>query len=95
VTAVKLLNRKFPGKKYIFNLWIGPILIYEIYSINIVQAQVVGAIGCPWTRSLKTIWFECPSNLAQKFGQGKIRLPFKGCSFCDVAYDKGYMGRLP
>lgn len=66
----------------------------DIQPVNIIQAQVVGAIGCPWARRLKTTFLDYPANLSDTYSHAKIRLSLRGCSFCDVAQDKGFIGRL-
>jgi radical SAM superfamily enzyme YgiQ (UPF0313 family) len=57
------------------------------------MGQVLQHIGCPHAaRTIKTT-IDYPTSVSGKPGQ-RIELPLSGCSFCDVAVDKGFCGRL-
>ena len=47
-------------------------------------------IGCPHASVSRQISIGYPEALSEK--QSSIKIEQKGCSFCDVAADKGYMG---
>ena len=60
---------------------------------DISSGQVLQHIGCPHAARGKWVEVDYPHYLKEKAGE-KIRLQFKGCSFCDVAIDKGFHGAL-
>ncbi len=64
-----------------------------IGHIKINTGQVLQQIGCP--HASKEAWLEIdyPAILAVR-DDPKIRILIKGCSFCDVAVDKGFYGAL-
>ena len=65
-----------------------------IDPININLAQVLQHIGCPHAIRMTPLEIDYPVEIAG--GQGKrVKLSLKGCSFCDVAADKGFFGQLP
>jgi len=50
-------------------------------------------IGCPHAIRMTPLEIDYPVDIAG--GQGKqVKLSLKGCSFCDVAADKGFFGKL-
>ncbi|MBU1181786.1 MAG: hypothetical protein KKF00_06440 [Proteobacteria bacterium] len=57
------------------------------------SGQVLQHIGCPHAARAKLIEVDYPYHLDKK-GDKKIRLKFRGCSFCDVSSDKGFYGAL-
>ncbi len=61
--------------------------------IDIGLGQVLQHIGCPHATRTTPLEIDTPVSLNQ--GQGEpIKIALKGCSFCDVAADKGYFGKL-
>jgi hypothetical protein len=60
---------------------------------KITTGQVLQHIGCPYAASGKWAEIDYPASLSGKGGL-KVRLLLKGCSFCDVAVDKGFYGAL-
>lgn len=62
-----------------------------LVSLKVTTGQVLQQIGCPHAARHKTIEIDYPTTLG---GKGKIALGLKGCSFCDVAMDKGFFGAL-
>jgi hypothetical protein len=60
---------------------------------QITQGQVLQQIGCPWAANNRTIGIDFPAAFPGKAGE-KISINSKGCSFCDVAVDKGFLGSL-
>ena len=54
--------------------------------------QVLQHIGCPYASRSRWAEIDYPVSLP---GKRKVRLLTKGCSFCDVAIDKGFYGTLP
>ncbi len=63
--------------------------------LTITTAQVLQQIGCPHAAREKEIFIDYPFAL-QKKGEPPLfqKIYHKGCSFCDVAVDKGYMGAI-
>jgi len=61
--------------------------------IKITACQVLQQIGCPYAASDRWIDVDYPEGIGNR-EKGKIRILAKGCSFCDVATDKGYYGEL-
>jgi len=57
------------------------------------MGQVLQHIGCPHAARARKTTIDYPACLSGKQGQ-RIELPLSGCSFCDVAVDKGFCGRL-
>ncbi len=57
------------------------------------SAQVLQQIGCPHAKRSLPVDIEYPTALAAP-GTRSIRTTTAGCSFCDVAIDKGFYGTL-
>lgn len=57
------------------------------HSLNL--AQVLQQLGCPHASRETTISVDYPSDLGGR-DKGIVSLNVKGCSFCDVAVDKGF-----
>ena len=55
--------------------------------------QVLQQIGCPHAARKRKATIDYPASVSGKQGQ-RIELSLSGCSFCDVAVDKGFCGRL-
>ncbi len=68
----------------------------ELEPVNVTIAQVVQQIGCPYATGQKTVSIDYPKNLSGSpfLKEGEITIEFEGCSFCDVAHDKGFCGNL-
>ena len=64
-----------------------------LMPLKITTGQVLQQIGCPYAARSREAVLEYPSFLSEKAGQ-KIPIRLKGCSFCDVAVDKGFYGAL-
>ena len=64
-----------------------------IEPIKISTGQVLQQIGCPYAAKARWVEIDYPEALANK-NDRKIGIWLKGCSFCDVAVDKGYCGAL-
>jgi len=60
---------------------------------KITTGQILQHIGCPHAARGKWAEIDYPASLIGKGGH-KVRLFLKGCSFCDVAVDKGFYGAL-
>jgi hypothetical protein len=56
-------------------------------------AQVLQQLGCPHAARAQQVGIDYPAAIVQKKGE-KIFVDVKGCSFCDVAADKGFCGTL-
>ena len=61
--------------------------------INITTGQVLQQIGCPYAIRKRRAFIDYPVSLAGK-SHPDVKLFIKGCSFCDVAADKGFYGEL-
>lgn len=61
--------------------------------LKVTQGQVLQQIGCPWAARNRSIGIDFPMAMSEKSGK-KIHIDSKGCSFCDVAVDKGFFGSL-
>jgi hypothetical protein len=61
--------------------------------LNIGTGQVLQHIGCPHAVRTTELQIDYPVTIRKGQGQ-KIKLGLKGCSFCDVAADKGFHGKL-
>jgi len=62
--------------------------------LKIKTGQVLQHIGCPHAARTTEPYIDYPSSI-RTTGQGKaIKLSLRGCSFCDVAVDKGFHGTL-
>ncbi len=57
---------------------------------KIATGQVLQQIGCPYAARQKSIEIDYPTFM----NNNKVRLHSKGCSFCDVAVDKGFYRAL-
>jgi hypothetical protein len=64
--------------------------------VRVTSAQVVQQIGCPYAARTAKVSIDYPTNLkGVPFSKkGQISLSLRGCSFCDVARDKGFGGKL-
>ena len=65
----------------------------RIESTEISAGQVLQQIGCPHAARARWVEIDHPSFLAGN-GSRKAKIQLKGCSFCDVAVDKGFYGAL-
>ena len=65
----------------------------EIEPIKISTGQVLQQIGCPYAAKARWVEIDYPESL-DRMGSQKIGIQLNGCSFCDVAVDKGYYGAL-
>lgn len=65
--------------------------------VPVTSAQVVQQIGCPYAARTTRVSIDYPTNLkgAPFNKRGQISISLRGCSFCDVARDKGFGGKLP
>jgi hypothetical protein len=64
-----------------------------IVPLKIRSGQVLQHIGCPHAARLTETEIDYPAALGAK-PNPKIMLRLKGCSFCDVAADKEFYGKL-
>jgi radical SAM superfamily enzyme YgiQ (UPF0313 family) len=63
----------------------------HLEKLRIETFQVLRGIGCPYASVKKTISLDPPSFLKEG---PKLEVQVKGCSFCDVAWEKGFCGFL-
>ncbi|MFC1862417.1 hypothetical protein ACFL1Z_00505 [Thermodesulfobacteriota bacterium] len=64
-----------------------------LIPIDISIGQVLQQIGCPHASREKWLEIDYPTSIID--GEGKnVNVTLKGCSFCDVAMDKGFFGEL-
>ncbi|UCE55483.1 MAG: hypothetical protein JSV31_08590 [Desulfobacterales bacterium] len=64
-----------------------------IVPLNISTGQVLQHIGCPYAARTSETEIDYPVSISGRQGQ-RIKLFLRGCSFCDVAADKGFHGKL-
>lgn len=62
-------------------------------KIEVQLGQVLNAIGCPYASRRQTITLPPPSDL-RECEVPELEVHTKGCSFCDVSWDKGYHGSV-
>ena len=72
--------------------------LYDLSSgtltpLPVTTGQVLQQIGCPHASQSRSIEIDYPAALKRR-EQDKVKLSLKGCSFCDVAVDKGFHGAL-
>ena len=64
----------------------------DLKPVRVEAAQVLQQIGCPYALTAREISVDYPYYL----NSGRsLPITSRGCSFCDVATDKGYYGALP
>jgi hypothetical protein len=61
--------------------------------LPVATAQVLQQIGCPHASQTRVVELDYPVAF-RKNEKDKVVLSLKGCSFCDVAVDKGFHGAL-
>jgi len=87
----KAWNERFLGKVRWNNLYrVGEA---GLSPIHIDTGQVLQHIGCPYAARRRRVAVDYPASL-DKEREKKVVLSLKGCSFCDVAVDKGFVGAL-
>jgi hypothetical protein len=64
-----------------------------IAPLKIGTGQVLQHIGCPHAARTTPTEIEYPVTITGRQGL-RIKLPLRGCSFCDVAADKGFYEKL-
>ena len=64
-----------------------------IAPLNISTGQVLQHIGCPYAARTREIEIDYPASIS-RLQTERIKLRLRGCSFCDVAVDKGFYGKL-
>jgi len=64
-----------------------------LVPLPVSTGQVLQQIGCPHASQTRTIKIDYPAAF-RKSEKDKLELSLKGCSFCDVAIDKGFHGAL-
>jgi hypothetical protein len=84
-------NGKFLGKVSWDNIY--ATFDDGIAPLNIETGQVLQHIGCPHAARTSAMEIDYPIFLTGRQGQ-RVKLPLKGCSFCDVATDKGFHRKL-
>ena len=89
--APKLWNQSTLGKVRWDNIYL--IAKQGLAPLTISTGQVLQHIGCPHAARTTKLRIDYPTAI--KSGQTKsIQLRLHGCSFCDVAVDKGFHGTL-
>lgn len=61
--------------------------------LKVSTAQVLQHIGCPHAGRERKVDIDYPASMPSRCGR-RIGTVLKGCSFCDVAVDKGFHGAL-
>ena len=64
-----------------------------LLPVDITTGQVLQQIGCPHASGRKWTDIDYPVSIEGR-EERKIRIQVRGCSFCDVAVDKGFYGGL-
>jgi hypothetical protein len=64
-----------------------------IVPLKISTGQVLQHIGCPHAARMTRSEIDYPVSIGERRGK-RIQLDLTGCSFCDVAVDKGFYGKL-
>jgi hypothetical protein len=85
-------NEKYLGKVRWDNIYLTA--KEGIVPLNIGTGQVLQHIGCPHAARTTPTEIDYPVSLAGERQAQRIKLSLKGCSFCDVAADKGFHGKL-
>jgi hypothetical protein len=72
--------------------------IYRIGNTGLVDhtiktGQVLQQVGCPYAAHKKWVEIDYPVSIEESDTR-RIALPLRGCSFCDVAVDKGFFGQV-
>jgi hypothetical protein len=88
---VKKWEKKFLNKVNWDNIF--RVTDLGLHPHRITTGQVLQQIGCPYAAKSKWIAIDYPTALDEETTKN-IRLQLKGCSFCDVAVDKGFYGTL-
>lgn len=65
----------------------------RLVPVGISTGQVLQQIGCPYAIKSRTVAIDPPAFFKDS-GASPIKMDLKGCSFCDVAIDKGFCGAL-
>jgi hypothetical protein len=65
----------------------------QLVAHKIKTAQVLQQIGCPYASRIARISIDFPSALGNH-SERAVDLNASGCTFCDVAVDKGFHGNL-
>lgn len=65
----------------------------ELEPLAVTSGQVLQQIGCPHAAAHRSVEIDYPESLGGP-GRPPIAIDSAGCSFCDVAVDKGFFGSL-
>jgi hypothetical protein len=65
----------------------------RLVPLRIQTAQVLQQIGCPYAARQRWAEIDYPVSLPGR-DSDRVKILLKGCSFCDVAVDKGFFGQL-
>jgi len=84
-------NEKYLGRVRWDNIYLAA--DEGIVPLNIGTGQVLQHIGCPHAARTTPTDIDYPVSLSGRQGH-RIKLSLRGCSFCDVAADKGFHGKL-
>ena len=90
-TPAKDWNEKYLGRVRWDNIYLDA--KDGIAPLSIGTGQVLQHIGCPHAARTTPTEIDYPVSLTGRQAQ-RIQLSLKGCSFCDVAADKGFYGKL-
>ncbi|MBN1847210.1 MAG: hypothetical protein JW932_01350 [Deltaproteobacteria bacterium] len=64
-----------------------------LQRLNISTGQVLQQIGCPYAGHENRVAIDYPVSINDWEGR-RVEISLRGCSFCDVASDKGFYGEL-
>ncbi|MGB9440918.1 MAG: hypothetical protein WCB15_23455 [Desulfobacterales bacterium] len=87
----KQWNQDYLGKVRWDNIYI--VGKNDLTRLKIEMGQVLQHIGCPHAARTRKMAIDYPASISGKQGQ-RIEVGLNGCSFCDVAVDKGFYGSL-
>jgi hypothetical protein len=65
----------------------------DLAPVPVSSAQVLQQIGCPYAARKRRVALDYPAGLTAS-AEPVVELELRGCSFCDVASDKGFYGTL-
>jgi len=91
INATSIWNEQFLTKVHWDNLY--RLRDGALTPLPVTTGQVLQQIGCPHASQTRTIEIDYPVAF-RKNEKDKLQLSLKGCSFCDVAIDKGFHGVL-
>lgn len=88
----RLICKKWTNNINVEVIWDNLLIFYDKPEIlQVKEAQILRSIGCPYAIKKEKIMIDPPSFLSSL---SPSEIEISGCSFCDVAWDKGFCGYL-